>query len=311
MAAHVPKATLYAFSPGSVWSAPAVLTAKEKGYKPEELEYRTVDLPKGENFSPAFLRINPEGHVPVLVVPYAHTVEDGIQTKFKAICGSVAVTEFLDTATLRSSTHPAPSLSPATVERASRQKEILEFIHKADVDPNMLMLSCRDEAEGKQKLEGMAGGFLKGRQEALERYAAEVGDSDSKLKEFYAKKIAENAGLLKSYEGAGAAADLHKSSTALWKSIAKTLSVLESKFEPNAVFLVGDEISLADIHVGAWLARILAVSGAQSISDIPAALRKLEENLPEGAKVGPKVSKFAEALFERDSFKEVYEGGFH
>ncbi|GAA5885818.1 hypothetical protein JCM6882_007572 [Rhodosporidiobolus microsporus] len=311
-AANVPKATLYWFS-GSCWSAPAQLTAREKGYKDDvELEKRLVDLPKGENFSPAFLRISPEGKVPVLVVPYAHTVEEGITTKFKAITGSAAVTDFLDQATIRSSTHQAPSLSPATVQRASAQKELIELVHKDEVDPNLLLLSFRDDKEREAKLGALPGGFLKGRQEALERYAKEVGDSDAKLKAFYEKKIAENGGLLAQYEGKQDSTDFQKTSQQLWSSIGKTLAVLETKFEPNATYLVGDQVSLADLHVGAWLARILAVAGATSASDIPSALQKLEANLPSpDNKVGAKLAKWAEELFARESFKEVYAEGLH
>ncbi|GAA5830858.1 hypothetical protein JCM11251_001099 [Rhodosporidiobolus azoricus] len=310
-ATNVPKATLYWFT-GSCWSSPAILTALEKGYKDVELEKRIVDLPKGENFAPAFLRISPEGKVPVLVVPYAHTVEEGITTKFKAITGSNAITDFLDTATLGSSAHQAPSLSPATVQRSAVQKELIELVHKDDVDPNLLLLSFRDDKEREAKLGQLPGGFLKGRQEALERYAKEVGDSDPKLKEFYQKKIAENGGLLAMYEGKQDSTEFQKTGQQLWQNIGKTLSILERKFDGDAPFLVGDQISLADIHVASWLARILAAAGATSVSDIPSALSKLESNLPSpNNKIGPKLSKWTEEVFQRESFKELYSEGFH
>jgi hypothetical protein len=96
------------------------------------------------------------------------------------------------------------------------------------------------------------------------------------------------------------------------------------------VYLVGDQISLAEcvalslslfshtdlkhdysLHVGAWLARILAVSGATSIDDIPSAIKALEKSLPSGQTVGPKITALLEALFERESFKQVYKDGFH
>ncbi|GAA6027743.1 hypothetical protein JCM8097_008012 [Rhodosporidiobolus ruineniae] len=308
--AHVPKATLYWFG-GSVWAAPAVLTKIEKGYTAEELEERIVDLGKGENFSPAFLRINPQGTVPVLVVPWAHTVEEGIQTKYKAITGSQAVCDFLDQATLRSSAHSAPALSPATIARAAAQKDLIELVHKEDVDPNLLLLSFRDENEAKTKFGGLVGGFLKGRQEALERFVKEVGDSDARLKEFYQKKIQENGGLIAMYEGKADATEWQKAAKERWAAVAKTFAALEDKFEPNASYLVGDQVSLADLHVGAWLARVLAVSGASSVSDVPAALSAIESQLPAGKKIGPKVAKWAEELFARESFKTVYADGFH
>jgi glutathione S-transferase len=134
--------------------------------------------------------VSPNGHVPILVVPYSHTVDETITTKFKAIPESAAITSFLDQASIRSSTHSAPSLSPATVQRSGMQKELIELVHEDKVDPNVLMLSFRDEAERKKGAEGLPGGFLKGRQEALERYAKEVGESDQRLAKFYKDKIA-------------------------------------------------------------------------------------------------------------------------
>ncbi|GAA5849826.1 hypothetical protein JCM8547_000578 [Rhodosporidiobolus lusitaniae] len=314
MTAHVPKATLYAFPAGSVWSAPALLTAYEKHYTEQELEQRVVDLAKGENFSPAFLRISPEGHVPVLVVPYAHTVEDGITTKYKAIHGSSAVTSFLDEATNRSVSHSAPSLSPATVARAASQKEIIELVHKDEYDPNVLLLSFRTEEERKKGAEGLPGGFLKGRQEALERYAKEVEvEGDEKLNVFYAKKIKENGDLRAIFEGKADGSEAQKLGQQRWTDVSKLVNELEKKFEPDTPYLVGDQVSLADLHVGAYLARLLAISGATSISssDVPESVAKLDENLTDGVKVGPKLTKLLEALFERESFKKVYADGFH
>ncbi|GAA6020849.1 hypothetical protein JCM10207_001680 [Rhodosporidiobolus poonsookiae] len=306
----VPKAVLYYFT-GSVWSAVALLTAEEKGFTDNELEKRIVNLVKGENFSPAYLRINPEGLCPTLVVPYAHTVEDGIPTKFKAIKGTVAVADFLDQSTIRSSAHAAPSLSPATVQRSAEQKDVIELVHKEEVDPNVLMLSWRNDDERKQKLGGLAGGFLKGRQEALERYAKEVGDSDASLKAFYTKKIKENGGLLAQLEGKQDSSDFQKAAQASWVAVGKALATLESKFEGEGTFLLGEQISLADLHAGAWFARILAVAGATFLTDVAGAVKALDANLAAGATVGPKVTKWAEELFGRPSFKSVYAEGLH
>jgi hypothetical protein len=68
---------------------------------------------------------------------------------------------------------------------------LIAHVHKEEApDPNSILLSFRNEQERDVKFKGLVGGFLKGRQEALERYAKEVGDSDTKLKAFYEKKIA-------------------------------------------------------------------------------------------------------------------------
>jgi hypothetical protein len=59
--ANQPKAILYHFTPGSVWSAVPVLTALEKGFGESQLEKRLVNLGAGENFSPAFLKSESTG----------------------------------------------------------------------------------------------------------------------------------------------------------------------------------------------------------------------------------------------------------
>ncbi|GAA5837961.1 hypothetical protein JCM9279_004083 [Rhodotorula babjevae] len=304
-----PKAVLYWF-PGSVWASVPRLVASEKGFTDNELERRIVDLGKGENFSPAYLKIHPQGHVPALVVPYEHTLDDGVRTKFKAITTTANVCDFLDRST-NSSSFAAPSLSPATIESSSTSKDLIEHIHQDSVDPNTLLLVWRNEAERKVKAGGLPGGFLKGRQGALERYAKEVGDSDLKLKAFYEKKIQENGGLLSLLEGKGDASGIEAKAKDLWTNVGKTVELLETKLQPGAAYLLGDQISLADLHCGAWLARVLACAGATSITDTEANLKALEANLA-GAKVGPKFAAWAQALFERESFKEAYgEDGLH
>jgi hypothetical protein len=124
------------------------------------------------------------------VVPYEHTLDDTIPTKFRALSGTKDICDFLDLSSTRSATHHAPALSPATVQRSADSKELIAHVHKEEApDPNKILLSFRNEQERDAKFKGMVGGFLKGRQEALERYAKQVGDSDPRLKTFYEKKI--------------------------------------------------------------------------------------------------------------------------
>ncbi|KAH0838283.1 hypothetical protein J3R83DRAFT_6560 [Lanmaoa asiatica] len=60
MSHPVPKAVLY-YDPASVWSRAVLLTLREKGYGKDEVDLRVVDTTKGEELSPAFLRLNPKG----------------------------------------------------------------------------------------------------------------------------------------------------------------------------------------------------------------------------------------------------------
>lgn len=105
-----PVATLYTFS-GSLWASAPRLGLIEKGcalpcssldlphspadlfrarrrYGAGECVEKNVDLLKGENFAPEYLRINPKGAVPALVVPFAHTVDENVVTKYKALTES-------------------------------------------------------------------------------------------------------------------------------------------------------------------------------------------------------------------------------
>ncbi|GAA6062497.1 hypothetical protein JCM10212_006346 [Sporobolomyces blumeae] len=311
-----PRATLYTF-PGSVWASVPRLVALEKSYTEDELDEKTVNLGKGENFSPAFLKLSPNGHVPVLVVPYEHTLDDTIPTKFRALCGTKDICDFLDASSTRSTSHHSPALSPATVQRSADSKEVIEHVHRDDApDPNKILLSFRNDDERDAKYHGMVGAFLKGRQDALERYSKEVGEGETKLKAFYEQKLAENGGLLSMYEGRSDASEWIKASNAMWAAVPKTLALFESKLEDTAPYLLGDQISLADLHAGAWFIRILAAAGTTSIPSSPEevskALKQLESNFgPEADKVGPKTERWIENLFSRASFKKVYGEGCH
>lgn len=54
------KACLYYWST-SVWSAVALLAIAQKGYGPDEIDMKIVDINKSENLHPSYLRINPKG----------------------------------------------------------------------------------------------------------------------------------------------------------------------------------------------------------------------------------------------------------
>jgi len=133
----IPKAVLY-YNPASAWSRAALLTLREKGYGKDEVDLRVVDTTKGEEFSPALLRLNPKATVPILVVPLKGTLGTDVETRFKVIADPKALVDFLDrsrSSASRShstSTAPAPSLSPATVG--------FETISKKLSMPSILML---------------------------------------------------------------------------------------------------------------------------------------------------------------------------
>lgn len=189
--------------------------------------------------------------MPALVAPYEHTVGDDLPTKYKSLTSTIEVCAFLDSATLTTS-HAAPSLSPATIQGSADSTWAIELVHGPSApDPNALLLSFRTEEERKAKLNDVPGAFIKGRQEALERYAKEsAADSSSdpsgsgRLAAFYENKIKENGGLLAIYEGKADGEGWMTQSKQMWSDLSKTVKALEEKL--NATYLVGDQIALAE-----------------------------------------------------------------
>lgn len=142
---------------------------------------------------------SPTGTVPVLVAPFEHTLTTSTgsspdSVRYKALTSTIEICQFLDSSTL---SVVGPSLSPATVQGSGDSKDIINYLHcvgeDGAPDPNALLLSFCSEEERKFKIGGMAGGFLRGRQEALEKYRLEeeaLGEEkDERLLAFYERKI--------------------------------------------------------------------------------------------------------------------------
>jgi hypothetical protein len=80
--------------------------------------------------------------------------------------------------------------------------------------------------------------------------------------------------------------------------------------------MLGDQISIADIHLSAWLARLVKLSGGSSSDDGNSAIAKLEAHIGGGFKL-PRDSHFQQnslaafwdAMKVRRSWKEVYANG--
>ncbi|KAJ6604356.1 hypothetical protein DFH09DRAFT_1242370 [Mycena vulgaris] len=113
--------TLYVFA-GSVWSAVPELAIAELGYKEGDVTLKVVNLLKGENFAPSFLKINPQGTIP--------TLESD---------GQVYTSTATAVATLIKG-------APLKVKAGSA---IIETIHDDKYDPNfaMLLSVCQEALE--------------------------------------------------------------------------------------------------------------------------------------------------------------------
>lgn len=124
-------------------------------------------------------------------------------------------------------------------------------MHSAEApDPNTLLLSFRTEEERKAKAAGVPGKFLKGRQEALEKYAKEsegTKDASGRLAAFYEAKIRDNGALLAVVEGKQSADEWVEKSKKMWADLSKTVKVVEERLNSTTgTYAIGDQIALAE-----------------------------------------------------------------
>ncbi|KAJ7627471.1 hypothetical protein FB45DRAFT_1060142, partial [Roridomyces roridus] len=104
---------LYTFG-YSVWSAAAEIARWDLGYPEDEISLEIVDLFKGENFDPAFLKLNPNGTLPTLVAPG------------RVYTNSADVISYL--------------VQNPPAERKSATPGIIEAIHDDKYEPNLGLL---------------------------------------------------------------------------------------------------------------------------------------------------------------------------
>jgi glutathione S-transferase len=103
------------------------------------------------NFEPEYLKINPMGAVPSLVVPSLD----------RPLIDSRTILEYLDKA-------KGPSLKPADVSRKTVMQTIINLVHSDEVGTNLFLLQARDPKEYQEKRSGPFGAFIATRQNKLE-----------------------------------------------------------------------------------------------------------------------------------------------
>ncbi|KDN38940.1 hypothetical protein K437DRAFT_239804 [Tilletiaria anomala UBC 951] len=334
-----PRAQLYVFD-GSVWASVPRIGLVEKGYSPSDLDIKQVNLLKGENFAPSYLRLNPNGTVPTLVVPTSDTTSEEVATKFRAITDSKQILAFLDEsrsqhileAKGQGKDAAAPVLSPATIEGKALSDSLIALVHGSDLDPNFLLLSARTLEEVKPLKEGIAGVFVNGQVAALKRYQAQVQADSNQTSNPDAnpRSAAHNEQLLKWYtdklhalspayhvygpESTQQATQLFiQLSRSRWQKLGAALAQLERQI--RGPYALGDQVSLADAHLMAWFARVIAVcESKESAKDLDALEKALQHEAVAGegrSMLGPKVRAYWQALKSRPSFQAVYKDGLH
>lgn len=75
--------------------------------------------------------------------------------------------------------------------------------------------------------------------------------------------------------------------------------------------VIGEQISLADLHLVGWLARLLSVIGVVGEEDGETAVNKLNKTVGLGEVKDSKLAIFWDSVKERKSFKKVYGKGLY
>ncbi|KAK8849678.1 hypothetical protein IAR55_005013 [Kwoniella newhampshirensis] len=319
---NLPKAILYSW-PTSVWSTVPRLCLYEKGYSEDEYVVRYVDITKGENFAPSYLKINMNGTIPTLVVPTIETTGSGVDTRYRSLRDTVTICDFLDHARSSSSASlhtdkPAPTLAPATIEGKALSDAIVAIIHQTTVDPNFVALSARDKKELANKAADGPGRSLSLRREALRRYLEEAKQAatentvapkdggltyEQKIVNFIEDKLQSNEHIWSLYNGQ-AGEENEKAffdiSTQTWtEALPDAFSKLETAI--RGPYALGDQVSLADLHAISWLTRLVSIAGGEADAT---GLDTLEPYVGKGT-LGPKLRKFWDVWVERESYKKV------
>jgi hypothetical protein len=212
---------------------------------------------------------------------------------------------------------------------------MIALVHLPLVDPNFLHLSARSNEELDAKANSLQGQYLSQRQEALEKYvreAREIGSQavggaeitegkaptyEQKMVKFLEEKLVANGLLLDVYkarEGDEKREAFIRASTTAWtESVPDVIHKLDKHLK--GPFALGDHVvsaplhcrvaadnlqSLADLHIIAWLTRLIATADGDLT---PGGIHALESRF-DGKKIGPKITAFWEKWLERESFKK-------
>ncbi|EJD04111.1 uncharacterized protein FOMMEDRAFT_140176 [Fomitiporia mediterranea MF3/22] len=295
---HIPKAILY-YNPSSIWSACGV---EEKGYGEDELERKIVDLGKAENLSLSFLRINPQGTVPTLVVPLEKTLAPDDDHRYKAVTDTKSVLEFLDKSrSAISRTHtvssaPAPALAPATIALSSTASVIIDLLHSDDASPKIRVFNYASQSTLKRTAETLLP-FFSGRRDAISSYItasqnAQIQASERTRKLWDSKKV--EADFLVTVFGAAdkedaalspeekAARDEYRATANDRWSVKLKKALVSLNKEITGPFSLGDQVSIVDLHLAPWLARIAFLCDGLTSDDGDTIVAKIETRIGGG-----------------------------
>ncbi|KAJ6499833.1 hypothetical protein DFH09DRAFT_945131, partial [Mycena vulgaris] len=136
------------------------------GYKEADVATKAVNLVQGENFTPSFLKLNPNGTVPTL-----KSDDSEIYTSTRQIFVCLV--------------NDAP-------RKVAAGTAIIAAIHDQQYDPNFAVFLQGDDAELAAKCTGFPKTFIATRHPVLKKYAQ--SSEEAPYKAFYDEKIAFNTG---------------------------------------------------------------------------------------------------------------------
>lgn len=360
---------------------------------------KIVDLTHGANYSPSYLRLNPNGMYELLreyitemrdvqqlcQLSLSHLKRHCVRTPKVDIERSrtpryvpilhasclphratfQSVVEFLDKSrsplskTNTTSTAPAPALTPATIDGTTQSNKIItDILHSETTSPNTLMLMNARDDESLATHAKQTGLMMQGRSNALaelltQSSKGEISVSEKVKKLWSARKAAADGLYAVMSQGATATAQLDSvakaareeyfaSAKSLWEvELKETLTTLTSeivgpfalgknclrvyRLHRLTVAEIGDQLSLADLHLAAWLARVCSLSGATMADNGETALAKLEAHIGNGFTLSKdfvtsataprpaqsKLAAFWDVMSIRPSWNSVYADGLH
>ncbi|CAK9783587.1 hypothetical protein CC85DRAFT_287773 [Cutaneotrichosporon oleaginosum] len=282
------KPTLYEFS-GSAWCQVPKLAVEELGLQ-NVVEYKSVNLAEGANFNPEFLKVNPHGTVPTLVI------EDG-NTPKKYTDSTNATREILKL---------APNAPKTNTHTDHELDKLIREVHSEEHDPNVLLLLAVNDEDRAAKAQGLPAAFLGGRQKALDQYAPAGGEFASFLQE----KQKGNGALLSFYTGNPDEAvrqKMYADAAAQWKSAGNLIrgEITHILRKTPGSFLGGsDAPGEADFHLITWLARIITDAGGKPGSVSGEAFAALQQRIG-SEPIDPVVAGYWDTWTQRPSFKKL------
>lgn len=187
----------------------------------------------------------------------------------------------------------------------------------------LFLVSARNVQELQARANGNSGMIVKSRHAAALREIKDAGsDANPKFKELWEMRVARFQPYVELFEHAAkdestlteqqktARAEHFAKSDALWGAeVKRLLATLER--EIVGPLCLGDQMSLADLHLAAYITRLVTIAGGTGDKNGVDAIAAYAHANSEGIagaqwEMGPKIKMFWETIIERPSWKALY-----